>query len=186
MHCGSRRPCTRTRESEQCQLCAGPCLGSGSVSQQAVAVEIRESWVSEVRQKAGALIAEHFAEIATHKASKPLDPDWAAYERAEQAGDLLVLAAFAGEEMVGYALTRIGMHIHSRELLTLHNSALFVGKEHRAGGVGVRLIRATEDCARSLQRKCFVSWHAKPDTALAAILPRLGYALEDLIFVKEV
>ena len=64
------------------------------------------------------------------------------------------------------------------------NDVLFIKKEFRGGRIGLRLMKVTEDYAKSLGCKVML-WHAKEDTTLAALLPRLKYGVQDIIFSKE-
>ncbi len=137
----------------------------------------------------GDLTRAHYDEIARNKGVMVLDPDWPRYEALEQAGSLLVFGAFAGDELVGYAINIVGPHLHYRGLLMVHNDVIFVAKEHRGGRLGIVLIREVEKAAENLRKGLgfehhMVSWHAKPNTALDELLPRLGYGVQDIIYTK--
>ena len=64
------------------------------------------------------------------------------------------------------------------------NDLLFVSKEHRGGSLGIKLMKATEKHAKLLGCKLML-WHAKQDTTLAQMLPRLRYGVQDIVFSKE-
>ena len=70
-------------------------------------------------------------------------------------------------------------------MLYCHNDVLFVAKEYRRGRLGLGLIRATEREAKKRGAQ-MVSWHAKQGTALEALMPRLGYGVQDIIYSREV
>ena len=86
---------------------------------------------------------------------------------------------------MGYSINFIGPHMHYSNLRYAHNDALFVKAGHRGGTLGLRLMRETERLARE-QGARMMMWHAKPDTALHKLLPRLGYAVQDIAFSKEI
>ena len=95
------------------------------------------------------------------------------------------LAAYDGDEVVGYAVSIIApSHLHYADLCYVSNDALFVKKSHRGGSTGLRLMRETERIAKERGAK-LVLWHAKEGTRLDALLTRLGYGVQDIIFSKE-
>lgn len=132
----------------------------------------------------GALQAEHWDEIARNKHLMVLSPDVAQYQRIEQVGRLFAVIAYLGEEIIGYSVNIITVNLHYSALVMAQNDLLFVGKEHRAGRVGMRLIQETERIAAKRGAR-MVLWHAKEDTPLAKILPRTGCSVQDIIFSKE-
>lgn len=148
--------------------------------------EIRESTVSEMLALAGELFAEHWDEIALNKQVMVLKPDAKRYEAMEANGGLLILAAFDKDgALVGYSVNFIMCHLHYADLCIASNDLLFVSKAHRHGRLGLQLIRATEAKAKQEGAR-LVLWHAKPNTPLAEIMPRLGYGVQDIIFSREV
>lgn len=145
--------------------------------------EIRRVSVDEMRTRAAALFAEHWAEIATHKHLMQVKPDWARYEELELRGMLLALAAFEGESMLGYSVSLMVRHPHYDMAMAI-NDLLFLAKARRQGSLGLRLIRETEQTARALGAKLLL-WPAKERTNLAELCPRLGYRVQDIVFSKE-
>ena len=148
--------------------------------------EIRESTVSEMLALAGDLFAEHWDEIALNKQVMALKPDAARYEAMEASGALFILAAFNQDGvLVGYSVNFVMRHLHYADLCVASNDLLFVSKEHRHGRLGLQLIRATEAHAKEKGARLML-WHAKQNTPLADIMPRLGYGVQDIIFSREV
>ena len=150
----------------------------------ATAVDIRECSVADIREHADALLQQHWQEVALNKGLMHLKPDWSRYEALEGAGCIVALAAWEGEAMVGYSVSFLTTHIHYADLFYAQNDVLFVAPEHRRTRTGIALIHATElACADRGAR--MLMWHAKSGTALEAILPRLGYRTQDIIFSRE-
>lgn len=129
------------------------------------------------------LLVEHWEEIARNKDLMVLAPDEDTYAALEKAGILFTLGAFDGDELVGYSATMVHQHLHYKALRYATNDVLFVSKRHRQGRLGVRLMRETELIAKERGAQLML-WHAKTDTPLEAILPRMGYAVQDVIFSK--
>jgi len=146
---------------------------------------IREATASEMLAHASELFAEHYDEIALNKQVMQLKPDADKYLELEANGSLFILAAYSDGNLVGYSVNFTTSHMHYSDLIVASNDLLFVSKPHRKGKVGLKLIKATEAKARDVGAKLML-WHAKPDTALVELLPRLGYGVQDIIFSTEV
>lgn len=149
-------------------------------------MQIKPITVDYVAKHQGDFLQSHWEEIALDKVLTVLAPDWSRYAALEDAGVLMAIGAFddAGE-MVGYSVTFINAHIHYRNLVYAHNDVLYVRPEHRNSKVGLKLIRETERLAKE-RGAGMVSWHAKENTTLASLLPRMGYRVQDIIFSKGV
>lgn len=147
--------------------------------------EIRTSTVSEMLANAGELFEEHWDEIALNKQVMVLKPDEPRYRAMEQAGSLLILAAWEGEALVGYSVNFIINHLHYADLRLCSNDLLFITRSKRAGRLGLRLIRETEKCAAKRGAQLML-WHAKQNTPLAVMMPKMGYGVQDIIFSKEI
>lgn len=131
------------------------------------------------------LFREHYDEIARNKRVMVLKPDWLRYKALEQMDSLIMLGAWQDGMLVGYAASFITTHLHYSDMLFVQNDVLFVAREHRRSRLGIRLIRETERIA-SESGADLIMWHAKESTALAQILPRLGYGVQDIVFAREV
>lgn len=148
------------------------------------AVTLRPSTVTEMRAVAAALFVDHYDEVAKNKGTTPLSPDWGVYQTLENQGKLILIAAWAGETMVGYSASMVGPHPHYSTTVMAQNDVLFVAKDHRRGRVGLRLVRETERIAAAMGARR-VMWHAKQGSALEAILPKVGYGVHEIIFARD-
>lgn len=147
--------------------------------------EVRQSSVDEMLQNGQELFAQHWDEIARNKDVMVLKPDEAAYRRMEEAGSLLILAANKAGRIVGYSVNFVVRHPHYADLMVCQNDLLFIDQAHREGGAGIRLMRRTEQEGKA--RGCrLMLWHAKESTPLAAMLPRMGYGVQDVVFSKQI
>lgn len=133
---------------------------------------------------ATALLEEHWQEVALNKDLMRLKPLPKVYEALEASGKLLSLGAFVGDELVGYSATLVVPHLHYGDLIYANNDVLFLAARHRHSSLGLRLIRETERQAK-LRGARLMCWHAKPGSALDALLARKGYAVQDIIYSKE-
>lgn len=130
------------------------------------------------------LLEAHREELTTHKDLMQLAPLAERYREAERSGVMFVVTARDEGELVGYSVNFIGPHLHYSNLRYVHNDVLYLARSHRRGRLGVRLLAATERAALSRGAKLVV-WHAKPGTALDALLPRMGYRVQDTLYSKE-
>ncbi len=146
---------------------------------------IVETTVSDKLGELFPLLQAHCEELATAKHLMELSPLVEAYRTMEQSGSLLALVAYVGEDIAGYSINFIGPHLHYSKLRYAHNDALFVTRAHRGGRLGLRLIRETEARAREKGARMMM-WHAKPGTTLEKLLPRLDYAVQDVLFAREI
>ena len=146
--------------------------------------EIKLATVDEMLAKASILFEEHYEEIARNKEVMKLKPDEKAYRNLEEANQIFILSAWQDDVLIGYSVNFVLNHPHYADLLLAQNDLLYIKKEMRGSRAGLRLIKETETHATSLGCKLML-WHAKENTALGAILPRLKYGVQDIIYSKE-
>lgn len=151
----------------------------------APACEIRTIDCTALLEKGGQLFEAHWDEIALNKHLMVFKPDTERYHAMEQAGVLFALAAHIDGELIGYSVSFVTRHLHYADLLFAQNDVLFLDKRYRASGAGLALIRATEEEAKARGARMII-WHAKQGTALEAVLPRIGYGVQDVMFSKEI
>ena len=147
--------------------------------------EIRLCTYDEFVVIADPLFEEHYEEIARNKQIMNLKPNYDLYERLNATGWLFIYVAMQGDVCIGYSMNIIMHHFHYADLRVTQNDVLFVKKELRGGRLGLRLLKATEDHARSEGCKLML-WHAKENTALDKLLPKLKYGVQEFMYSKEI
>ena len=147
-------------------------------------IDITLATVDEMLAQANVLFEEHYEEIARNKQIMKLKPDEETYRKMESAQQIFILSARQDDVLIGYSVNFVTNHLHYADLRIAQNDLLFISKEHRGGRIGLKLIKETEKHATSLGCKLML-WHAKENTTLAAMLPRLKYGVQDIIFSKE-
>ena len=133
--------------------------------------EIRLCTYDEFCVIADPLFEEHYEEIARNKQIMKLKPNYHLYEALNSTGWLFIYVAMQDDVCIGYSMNIMMHHLHYADLRIAQNDILFVKKEFRGGRLGLRLLKVTEDHARSEGCKLML-WHAKENTALAKLLPR--------------
>ena len=148
-------------------------------------IKISECSIDDLRAEIGSLAEEHWLELEDSKKLFKLSIDWASYEEVEANGKLITLVVRNEGEVIGYSVTMLYMPIHSDTVLIGINSALFLRKEHRSGGLGARLILATESAARQHGARA-MNWHAKPATAMSQVMERMGYEVRHTTYSRSI
>lgn len=129
------------------------------------------------------LFHSHWEEIALNKQLMKLKPLLDKYYQLESNGMLLVIGAYADGELVGYSVNFLTQHLHYSELWTCMNDIVFIRQDMRKSGIGAGLMQHTEELAKERGAQMML-WHAKENTTLAALLPRIGYGVQDIVFSK--
>ncbi len=104
------------------------------------------------------------------------------YRRMEKLGVLHTLAAYRGTTMVGFMTFLVSVLPHYGAL-TATSESFFVMQAERAGGTGLRLLRAAEDKARE-QGAVGLLVSSPAGGRLAQVLPRTGYTHTNDVFFK--
>lgn len=130
------------------------------------------------------LLVKHWEEIARFKEISAIKPDLVRYQGIEDDGRFLGLVAMFGDEVVGYSANVFAYNMHYSDLHFCQNDVLYVVPEFRLGRLGLSLIRETVRLAKQRGAHLML-WHAKDDTPLNALLPRLGYEILDVIWAKR-
>lgn len=145
-------------------------------------LKIREGSIEEALSSR--YVNEHWEELCKRKELFKLNPDYKTYFKLEDTGHLLTLVAEHKKEIVGYSVNVISNNLHYVDTIMCVNDLLFLKEEYRTGFTGVRLIKETERMAK--ERGVHVmTWHAKVDTNLAKLLPKMNATLHEQIYLKE-
>jgi len=136
---------------------------------------------SKAQPEIADLCVEHYEEIANHKDTIPLDPDWERYRQMEDAGMLSLVTAREEGKLVGYSIFFIAPHMHYKSTLAASNDVVFLKSTHREGSTGIRLIKEAERVLQELGVHKVV-WHVKPKKNFGVVLQRLGYQEEEQIW----
>lgn len=145
--------------------------------------EIKECKIKEVANSMDLLI-KHWNESARNKELMVLKPDYSKYEALEASGITVSLAAYLDGKLIGYSVNFLQPHLHYSELMCGYNDLLYVDDAHRNSSVGLRLIRETVKELRARGAKLML-WHAKVDTKLSNILPKVGCKVQEIIYSQE-
>lgn len=146
-------------------------------------LKIREGSVFEALSSSD-ILEEHWNELVKRKHLLKVNPHNEVYKCLEDNGQLFTLIAECDNKMVGYSVNTLTPHLHYMDVMVCANDLLFVLKEYRNSPLGIKLIKETEKLARERGAQV-MTWHAKPNTPLDKILPRLSNNLHEHIYTKE-
>ena len=129
------------------------------------------------------LLEQHWKEVANYQDEIKLEPNLEKYQKAEQAGGLVILAARENGTLIGYSVFFTFKHPHYDSCLVASNDILFVVAAKRNTGAGLKLIRKSESILTKLGVRR-ITWHCKPKNDFRALLERMGYEVEETILGK--
>lgn len=144
-------------------------------------IEIRDIQVKDYGPDMAALTLRNWSETGC---DFPFDPDMARYQALIDAGVMVALGAFNGDQIVGYSTFFVSPHTFNPAVVCALTEALFVAPEYRKSSAAFKLIAATEKAAQA--RGCHVMyWHTAAGTRLPETLARRGYRQADIVMEKE-
>lgn len=147
-------------------------------------IRIVEESLADKFEQGAPLLTAHWQELAKHKDLMVLNPDIDRYIALEQSGCLFSLIAYDGDKIVGYSVNVISRHLHYADMGYAQNDVLYIAESHRKGATGLRLIQETENVAK-LKGAQLMLWHAKQGSVLERLMTHKGYAVQDIVFGKE-
>ncbi|MGO4518405.1 GNAT family N-acetyltransferase [Terriglobus sp. 2YAB30_2] len=123
----------------------------------------------------------HYAE--TGELEGGIDMAWEQYFAMEQAGMLFLLTARYDGKLVGYFVGIVMPNLHNRKRLAAVSDMYFLHPDHR-GHAGIRIFREVEQAWRAMGVE-LATITCKVSRNYAALFERLGWRLEEKVFIKE-
>lgn len=146
-------------------------------------VKFAQEFLISCRSEAEILIQQHWQEIAMHKSKIKLNPNWAAYEALEAAGQLPIFTARLNGELVGYFCCVISQSLHYQAHKFAANDVLYLAPTARRGWTGVGLIKFAERCLRA-DGVSLMSINTKVHRPFDVVLKRLGFKQAERVYTK--
>lgn len=128
------------------------------------------------------IIPEHYEELCPVK-EYPLDMDWDAYKRLNDAKMLRCITCRADGELIGYIIFFISPHIHYKTCLTAVEDIYFLKKEYRRGRIGIRLFKYAEEVLKRIGVNRII-YGTKVYLDNSKLFNYLGYKHTDKVFTK--
>lgn len=151
-----------------------------------MSIALQQETLYDIAHEVDALLQMHYEELCLNKDRVKLSPMWEKYAALEQAGCFVVFTARNDGELIGYSAFFIQPHLHYSSLVVASNDVLFIRPDQR-GSTGLRLVKFSEQQIAAMKKdggELKIVWRAKLNTALESLLPKLGYATEEVSFGK--
>jgi hypothetical protein len=146
-------------------------------------ITYKQEFLVQAQDDAKDLIKLHWEEIALHKDSIKLNPDWEAYSSLEVAGKLKIFTAREGSKLVGYFVVIVGNNIHYKDHLFAANDIIYLHKDHRKGYAGIRLIKFAEKALKE-DGISVLTINTKVHQPFDKVLEWLGFNLTERVYSK--
>ena len=124
----------------------------------------------------------HYDELCVTK-EFPLDPDYEAYKKIADAGNLVCIACMDGMEVVGYIVFIVQPHLHYKSCLTAFEDIYYIRPDYRKGRVGIRLFKYAEEVLKGIGVNRIIM-HTKIHMDNSKLFEYLGYKWTDKLFTK--
>lgn len=146
-------------------------------------VVIRQCKVADIQHASNieALMQEYASESHVIELPAP-NVQWGHYQAMEGMGTLGAIAAFKGDELIGFVGIISNKLPHHGATIAIVES-FFVAKEHRKSGSGLRLLRAAEQYAIDVGSPCLLV-NAPHGGSLEMVMPRMGYRHTGTVFCR--
>lgn len=127
------------------------------------------------------MLPMHYDELTQNKELMSINPDDALYSAIEKNGDLIVLVMFSDSVVIGYSVNMLTHSMHYVGTRICKNDLFFIHPDYRHGRNGLRLINETKRIGKESGGQLMM-WHAKQYTPMAAMLERLGCAVQEITY----
>lgn len=130
------------------------------------------------------LVLEHWNEVVIDKrrGDKPI-PDWETFKALEKNNSLITFIAYQDGIVIGYAMFVLHRDLHQKENLVALNDAVFIQKDKRPTGAGGKFLKYCDAELKNFGVK-IILWHIKPHVDFSGTLKKLGYVLNEMIYMK--
>jgi GNAT superfamily N-acetyltransferase len=147
-------------------------------------LEVKKSTVSEIEAAPNfsELLAEYAKELVVEGAP-PFSAKLEMYHQLENLGALQVFGAFFDNALIGLVTVLVTILPHCGVMMAVTES-LFVFREFRGTGAGLKLIRVAEDNAKERGSPCLLI-SAPFGGDLAEVLPHVGYTETNRVFFRN-
>ena len=124
----------------------------------------------------------HYEELCVTK-EFPLEPDYDAYRRIAEAGQLVCIVVMDDQEVVGYIVFIVQPHLHYKSCLTAFEDIYYLKPEYRKGRTGIRMFKFAEEVLKSVKVNRIIM-HTKIHMDNSRLFEYLGYKNSDKLFTK--
>ena len=138
----------------------------------------------EVVKQNTRLIDQHWDEVVIDKRrGQKASPAWDYLADLEKKDSLVTFIARENGIVIGYSIFILHQYVHNKDLILASNDAVFLQKDKRPSGAGWRFLKY---CDEELEKSGvgIILWHVKPEVDFSGTLKKLGYALNEVTYMK--
>ena len=128
------------------------------------------------------LFPAHYEELCVTK-DFPLMPDYDAYKRLADAGQVVCIVCMDDDEVVGYIVFLVQPHLHYKTCLTAFEDIYYLKPEYRKGRTGIKMFKYAEEVLKSVNVNRIIM-HTKVHLDNSRLFEYLGYKNSDKLFTK--
>ena len=148
-------------------------------------IEYKEETYDQVIDEIKPLLEDHWEEIALHKDTIKLNPDYKRYQEMFKNGSMKIVTARDDGKLVGYCILMLYHHIHYKDQFMAMDDIFFIAKDYRKGLTGVKLFIKTEEIMKQYG-VTKLSMNVKVHQDVGTIFERLGYKETERMFTKMI
>jgi N-acetylglutamate synthase-like GNAT family acetyltransferase len=128
---------------------------------------------------------EHWEEVYFDKDIIKFNPDYDKFKLLSESDILHTVTVRENGEVIGYHISLIYPHIHSKSSLTCFTDMFFVRKDKRKGLIGIKLLKFVEQSlkGKGIQK---IYMGSKSHIDISIILERLGYTYIEKLYTKVI
>ncbi len=145
-------------------------------------LEVKEITLERLRSEGGALVEANWIE---RLGPGPSRIDWSQYEMMARAGILVIVAAWRGATMVGYAAAATIRSLNTGQGIA-EGLVVYVSPPARGGLVWAELVQRVMQTALATfdPEPARPRWHVEAGDPLSSLLERLGYRVTEEVYSR--
>lgn len=114
------------------------------------------------------------------------NPDWEEYKKKEDRGEMRILAAMDGKELIGYACVILIRELLDKDKFSAVIQAFYMKKSKRKGMLGFKFLKFLENQLRLIKAdRVIIAHRFKKDNRESLLFKRLKYVHQENLMVKN-
>lgn len=113
-------------------------------------VTYQEEKLSDCLEEMKPMLLKHWEELANHRDTRPLDPDYQMYLAMNDMEIVRVFTVRSDSKLIGYSIWIVAKHLHYKTWLYAVSDIYWLNPEHRKTGVAFDFFFKIEDWLKSL------------------------------------
>jgi len=144
----------------------------------------RQEFLADVIQEIQELLVLNYKEVELDQDIIKLNPDWDAYQQAENNNILKGFTARKEGKLIGYFVAMVTKHIHYKDHIFAGNDVLFIHPDFRKGFTAMNLIKFAEKCLTE-DGVTVLTINTKCDKPFDVLLDRMMYKQIENVYRKR-